>query len=118
MGVNFYGEKGCMAMAGNNCVIYDLNNKVVREIKSKREGLFDFDSIHFANFLEGIREGKPLKSEIEEGQKSTVLCHLANIAWRTGHTINFDPKTRKIVGDDAAAALASRTYRPGWEPKV
>ncbi len=118
VGVNFYGEKGCMAMAGNNCTIYDLNNKVLREIKSKREGLFDFDSVHFANFLDGIREGKALRSEIEEGQKSTMLCHLGNIAWRTGHTINFDPKTRKILGDKDAAALASRTYRPGWEPKV
>ena len=117
-GVNFYGEKGCMAMAGSNCTIYDLNNKVVREIKGKREGLFDFDSIHFANFLDGIREGKELRAEIAEGQKSTVLCHLGNIAWRTGHTINFDPKARKIVGDDAAAALVSRTYRDGWEPKV
>ncbi|HOX57943.1 MAG TPA: Gfo/Idh/MocA family oxidoreductase [Candidatus Paceibacterota bacterium] len=118
VGVNFYGEKGCLAMAGNNTTIYDLNNKVLREIKSKRDGLFDFDSVHFANFLDGIREGKELKSEIEEGQKSTVLCHLANIAWRTGHTINFDPKTRRIVGDEAATAFASRTYRPGWEPKV
>ena len=118
VGVSFYGEKGCMAMAGNNCTIYDLNNKVVREIKSKREGLFDFDTIHFANFLDGIREGKELRSGIEEGQKSTVLCHLGNIAWRTGHTVNFDPKTRKITGDEAAAALSSRDYRPGWEPKV
>ena len=118
VGVNFYGEKGCLAMAGNNTTIYDLNNKVLREIKSQREGLFGFDSVHFANFLDGIREGKPLKSEIEDGQKSTALCHLANIAWRTGHTINFDPKTRKIIGDEATAALASRTYRPGWEPKV
>ena len=118
VGVNFYGEKGCMAMAGSNCTIFDLNNKVVREIKGKREGLFDFDSIHFANFLDGIREGKELRAEIAEGQKSTVLCHLGNIAWRTGHTVNFDPKARKIVGDDAASALSSRTYREGWEPKV
>ena len=117
-GVNFYGDKGCLALAGNNCTIYDLNNKVVREIKSQREGLFGFDSVHFANFLDGIREGKELKAEIEEGQKSTMLCHLGNIAWRTGHTINYDPATRKIVGDDAALALCSRAYRPGWEPKV
>ena len=50
-----------MSLAGSNCTIYDLNDKVVREIKSKREGLFDFDSIHFANFLDGIREGKEIK---------------------------------------------------------
>jgi predicted dehydrogenase len=117
-GVNFYAEKGCMAIAGSNCTIYDLNNKVVREIKGKREGLFDFDSIHFANFLDGIREGKALRAEIAEGQKSTVLCHLGNIAWRTGHTVNFDPKERKIVGDKDASALVSRAYRKGWEPKV
>jgi predicted dehydrogenase len=118
VGVNFYGEKGCVAVAGNACIIYDLNNKVIREIKSEREGLFGFDSIHFNNFLEGIREGKPLKSEIEDGQKSTMLCHLGNIAWRTGRTVNFDPQTRKVVGDEAAAALCTRAYREGWEPKV
>jgi hypothetical protein len=116
--VNFYGEKGCMSLAGSKCTIYDLNDKVVREIKTKHEGLLDFDSIHFANFLDGIREGKELRAEIGEGQKSTVLCHLGNIAWRTGHTINFDPRERKILGDKGASALVSRTYRKGWEPKV
>ena len=61
----------------------------------------------------GFARARQLRAEIGEGQKSTVLCHLGNIAWRTGHTINFDPKERKIVGDKAASALASRTYRQG-----
>lgn len=118
VGVSFYGEKGTVAIAGNDTTIYDLNNKVLREIKSKQDGLFAFDSVHFENFLDAIREGKPLRSEIEEGQKSTVLCHLGNIAYRTGHTLTYDPQARKIVGDPAAEALYGRTYRPGWEPKV
>ena len=118
VGVDFYGDKGCVAISGNNCTIYDTPGKVVREIKSKREGLFDFDSVHFGNFVDAIREGKELRSEIEEGQKSTILCHLGNIALRSGHTVNFDPKTHKVLGDEAAAALATRAYRPGWEPKI
>jgi predicted dehydrogenase len=118
VGVNFYGEKGCVAISGNDTTIYDLSNKVLREINSKQDGLFAYDSVHFANFLDAIRENKPLRSEIEEGQKSTVLCHLGNIAWRTGHTLTYDPKGHKIVDDPAAEALYGRTYRPGWEPKV
>jgi len=46
------------------------------------------------------------------------MCHLANIAWRTGHTLNFDPKTHKIVEDRKASALWKREYRRGWEPAI
>ncbi len=117
-GVNFYGEKGCMVIAGKGATIYDLNNKVVREIKAVQDALFGFDALHFNNFLEAIREGQPLRAEIEEGQKSTQLCHLGNIAWRTGHTIHFDPVKRKVIDDRAANAMMARKYRRGWEPRV
>jgi hypothetical protein len=74
--------------------------------------------LHFKNFHEAIRNGAKLNSEIEDGQKSTLLCHLGNIAWRSGHTVNFDPQKRKIEGDKSAMAYWSRAYRKGWEPKV
>ncbi len=111
-GVSFYGENGSMVIA-DKCRIYDLNDKLVREIEGQSH-----DALHFSNFIEGIREGKALTSEIEEGQKSTLLCHLGNIAWRTGHTLNLDPQTRNIIGDPSASALWRRSYRAGWEPKV
>ncbi len=116
-GVNFYGEKGSMTVS-SKARIYDLKNKLVREIPGNTGGTYGLDSVHFANFLDGIRDGKPLHSEIEDGQKSTLLCHLGNIAWRTGHTVNFDPETRKITGDDEASALWKRSYREGWTPQV
>ena len=71
-------------------LFYDLNNKIVREINGKHD-----DVLHFGNFIEAIRSGEKLKSDIEDGQKSTLLCHLGNIAWRTGHTINFDPAKKQ-----------------------
>ncbi len=117
-GVTFYGENGCWVISGNNAICYDLKNQVVREIKGQRRDLFGFDTLHFHNFCNAIRQGEPLRSEIEEGQKSTRMCHLANLAWRTGRTINYLPSTGKIVGDRSATRLARREYRRGWEPKV
>ena len=76
------------------------------------------DTLHFANFADAIREGRKLNAEIGDGQKSTMLCHLGNIAWRSARTVNYDAQAGKIVGDRAATALWRRDYRQGWEPKV
>ncbi|HEX3719414.1 MAG TPA: Gfo/Idh/MocA family oxidoreductase [Verrucomicrobiae bacterium] len=116
-GVNFYGENGTMTIT-SKARIYDLKNKLVREIPGKLDGNLSTDAVHFANFIGAIRNGDTLHSEIEEGQKSTLLCHLGNIAWRTGQTVNFNPETRKIIGNDDAATLWKRTYEPAWQPKV
>jgi predicted dehydrogenase len=112
-GVTFHGEKGTFTLAGNGGRVLDLNGKVVRELDSRRK-----DTLHFENFADGIRLGKTLHAEIEDGQKSTMLCHLGNIAWRTGQTVDFDPETTRLIGNPAAQALWKRTYRPGWEPEV
>ena len=52
---------------------------------------------HFTDFIECVRgvRKKP-NSEIEEGQKSALLCHLGNIAYQLGRTIHFDPETPPV----------------------
>jgi hypothetical protein len=37
--------------------------------------------------------------------------HLANISYRVGRTLHWDPKTLTCVGDPQANALLTRTYR-------
>jgi len=68
---------------------------------------------HFANFIDAVRSRnrESLHAEIEEGAASTVLVHLANISYRVGRTINFDPATMTITGDAEASKLATRVYR-------
>jgi predicted dehydrogenase len=110
----FYGERGSLSVEGGGYRILDLEGKVVHEMKGEWS-----DAYHFRNFLDGIREGKKLNAPIDEGQRSTLLCHLGNIAYRTGRTVTCDPRTGKIAGDDdAVKTYWSREYRPGWEPKV
>ncbi|HEY3283127.1 MAG TPA: gfo/Idh/MocA family oxidoreductase, partial [Armatimonadota bacterium] len=73
---------------------------------------------HKRDFLSCVRTGERPKADVEVGVASTLLCHLGNIAYRTGHVLNTDPKTGHIRGDRKASALWKRAYRPGWEPKA
>ncbi len=112
--VTFYGDNGTLALAGGGSYkVFDLKGKEVDKGQSAGN-----DRLHFANFFECIRNGKRPNSDIEEGQKSTLLCHLGNIAYRLGRSVNVDPKTRTIIGDKEATALWGREYSKQWQPKV
>ena len=110
--VAFYGDNGSLTQDGPGYKIYDLKGV---EVASGTGPVGD--KVHIENFVNAIRENAPLNQEIAEGQKSTLLCHLGNIAYRSGREIHFDPATQKVVGEPEAAKFWSREYRPGWEPK-
>ena len=111
--VVFHGDKGTLAISGGGYFIYDPSGTEVGKGTSDMR-----DGIHLQNFLDSIRGNAKPNAEIEEGFKSTLLSHLGNISYRTGRTLAFDPKARRIVGDKEAEGQWSREYRPGWEPKV
>ncbi|MFC7523598.1 hypothetical protein ACFQRK_06590 [Parapedobacter sp. GCM10030251] len=73
------------------------------------------DMYHLNNFVESIRGDATINAPITEAHKSVVLCHLANIAQRTGSTLHCDPRNGHIVGNEAAANLWRREYEKGWE---
>ena len=73
------------------------------------------DIPHVEDFLAAIRDGKTPEAEIGEGHKSTLLCQLGNIAYRTGRTLDIDTRNGHILGDREAMSLWSREYEDGWE---
>jgi predicted dehydrogenase len=126
VGVIFYGENGTMVILGNAYTVYDIKNKVVKEVTSKYTiDPLDFmnpsenlDELHIQNFLDSIRTKAKLNADILSGHKSSLLCQLGNIAIRTGNTLHIDPTNGHIMNDPVASKLWSRDYQPGWEPKV
>ncbi len=114
-GVTFHGDNGTMHVSSSGYTQYDNRGKEVKTA-SKDRG----DVEHIENFLAAIRTEKYLScnAEIEEGHKSTLLCHLGNIAQRSGRALNCDPKNGHIQGDKEAMNLWAREYDPKWEPKV
>ena len=73
------------------------------------------DVYHAANFLGVVRGTEAaLHSPIQEGHISTTLCHLGNMAYRTGGALTVDPATGKPK-EAAARKLWAVDYEPGWE---
>jgi predicted dehydrogenase len=58
----------------------------------------------FGNFIAAMRSRRSadLQADILEGHYSSALCHLANISYRLGEMVPFDPKT-KAFGDNKEA---------------
>ena len=72
---------------------------------------------HYQNFVDAIRANDPklLTCDILEGHLSSTLPHLANIAYRVGHSLVFDGKTETFKDDKKADGYLSREYRKGFE---
>jgi predicted dehydrogenase len=107
------GENGEIYVDDDGYKLYDTKGKVVESDKLSRG-----DEEHLQNFLDAIRNGAPLNADIEEGHKSTLFCHLGNIAYRTGQTLEVDPTNGHIIDNAPAQAMWSREYREGWMPAV
>jgi hypothetical protein len=93
--------------------VHDLKGKELRK-DTGDAGINE----HVTNFIQAVRGDAKLNSPIAEGAKSTLLCHLGNIAYRTGQMIKCDASNGKILNDPAAMKMWSREYQPGWEPTV
>ena len=115
-GVTFHGDQGSLLITGKGYKVYDKSRKLVKEVKDMSN--FNSTGVHLDNFLSAIRDRKPLNSSILEGHKSTLLCHLGNMALRTGHVLNCSPQTGHLIDDKEASRLWGREYEEGWEPAV
>jgi predicted dehydrogenase len=127
VGVVFYGEKGSLMIpSGNSYTIFDLENKVVKEVKD--DAIIDprnlsnpaemLDAIHIQNMFDAIKNGTSLNSNVDSGHKSTLLVQLGNISQRVGRMLNVDSKNGHILNDQEASKYWSRTYEKGWEMKL
>ncbi|MDA0194477.1 MAG: Gfo/Idh/MocA family oxidoreductase [Bacteroidetes bacterium] len=127
VGAIFYGEDGSLLIpSGNGYSVFDLQGKVVKEVKDTREidprnltnPSEQLDALHIQNMFNAIANGDKLASDIDSGHKSTLLVQLGNIAQRMGRSLNTDPKNGRILKDEEAMKLWSRSYEKGWEMKL
>ena len=71
---------------------------------------------HMLDLLNAIDQNSKPVADILEGHISSASCILANISMHLqGRPLQYDPTTRKIIDDEEASALLSRSYRKPWQ---
>jgi predicted dehydrogenase len=75
----------------------------------------DATALHVRDFIECVRSRRTPKADAEAGQRSSTVAHLGNIAFRTGRKIQWDAEGERLVGDEEASRLLSRTARSPWD---
>jgi predicted dehydrogenase len=69
---------------------------------------------HEREWLDSIKSRRQPSCNVSYHYKLDAAIGLANIAYRLGRSVRFDPKTEKIIGDPEAAKLARPVYREPW----
>ena len=102
----FFGSKGYMV---KNVDEWRTYMGEAREPGPTGQG----EANHYANFVNAIRDGEPAKfnANMDEAFYSCALIHLANISYRLGRSLEFDPETLTVPRDGEANRMLTRQYR-------
>jgi predicted dehydrogenase len=123
-GFIIYGTKGSLLnLGGGDYKIFDTKNKLVKDVPSESaadpnnpvSASGNLELYHFDNFVKTIRGDAKLTAPVDNAAKSVLLCHLANIAQRTGETLHCDPANGHILNSKAGMGLWGREYEKGWD---
>lgn len=108
-GTEFVGEKGSLFVHRGGIVANPpelLKSVEMPKLTSRYANI-----AHVNDFIDCIKTRKKPAADISIGHRSATVCHLGNIAVRTGKKIHWDPKKETIVNDAEAAKWTTKEYR-------
>jgi predicted dehydrogenase len=112
-GVTFHGERG---------TLYVTRGKIEatpKEILAEPVGSGDIrlyeSKDHYQDWLNCIKTRKLPICDVAIGHRSATVCHLGNIAVRTGRKVKWDPDKERILGDEEQARMQHYAYRKPWK---
>ena len=120
----FYGSEGWMNLkSGEFRTFFGRKNEPgpaltsedvqSAQVKLDRKGIHKGVNPHFVNFIDSVRSRKwqNLNADILEGHMTTTMCHMANISYRTGRALKFNPYSETFIDDADANNYLTRQYR-------
>lgn len=120
-GAKFHGDRDTLIVAGGDggC---DTEAKA-KEYRPPADGVRvpwmetetrDATERHRENWLACIRSREQPVMPVDVGHRVISLAILANIAYRLGRRLRWDPKAERFLGDDEANRFLADPYRAPW----
>lgn len=70
---------------------------------------------HKRNFLQCVRTRQKTVCPVDTAVRSDTICHLDDIAIRTGRKLHWDPAAERFVNDADANRMLTRPLRSPWK---
>ena len=109
----FYGSEGYMAVDATGFQVYkgEKHDLIMDEKKVGED-----TGPHMTNFLKAVksRNYQDLNADVQGGVTSATLVHMANISYRLGRKLDFDPAANRFTSDNDANKMLTRAYRPPY----
>ena len=106
---SFYGENGYYIRRRG---FFDYKNQPI----PVEEPLLE-EQPKFRHFFQAVRSRRQehLPVSVEDAHLACLHCQLGNIAYRTGHTLIFDPSSERFLNCEESNGMLKRDYREGFE---
>jgi predicted dehydrogenase len=111
-GVIFVGTKGQLHVQRGTFNTHPVELRKLGRDSGKIK--LQASNCHEGNWVDRILDRKEPVSDIWSAVRSDIICHLGDIAIRTGRKINWDDEKKTIVGDKTAEAMMCRKLRKPW----
>ncbi len=98
-GAAFYGDLGTLVVDRSGWKVYDHHEE-------RHANASEIKQSQVTNFLESVRTRTPPVATLNDGQNSSILCHLGNIASRLDKEITFDSISKTLGADTSADELS------------
>ena len=100
--MQFEGTDGILTVSRGGWQVKPEGDDESPRTEAAKSGGSDQHYPHVVNFLQCVKSREKPVSDIEIAHRSTVTCHLANIALKVGRKINWDAEREICVRDDGS----------------
>jgi predicted dehydrogenase len=111
-GILFIGSDGWVIVSRGG--IDAQPKSLLQTVFDSSEPRLPVSNDHKRNFLDCVKTRQQPICPIGPAVRSDTICHLDDIAIRTGRKLHWDPKAEQFVNDDAANRLLTRPMRSPW----